>query len=499
MSTNITAIHDLVSLLGARAASDAVHLAKAQDKVEAKWRRRMELEIKRVTEELLDNASKTGRMNFSEVDFRSIVMEQSFDVQQIAIRSTKVRPTVRAERLAGPPKTAIPKSLRALREQWDLWRRKGKMPPRQRQIAEKLKKAYIEKVQSVWRKYSEEFRSGQTASQTEAVRNIYEGASVAYSRAKMIVETETTYYYNKARRDIFDESPDVTHYMFVALRDQATTDWCKTRQGLIYKKGDPLLDKETPPCFTGDTPVLTLDGWKRIDRIGNADYVWTHAKRWRRVTEIHRSAAQSRSLFQIGYALATSNHPYFERGRGFVEAEQFRTEEGVWLGSLSLFALLLSTLDAVVQKKPKILLKSLSRYFLGSYSDRRAASIVEGRQKEAKGWVLGGVDTRASEVEQTGLRPGESASDVKFRTHKTSPKIRWDNTSEVVYNIDVEEDQTYYAGGFLVHNCHWNCRSEILPLTIHNPSHLKLIRDASRQRRNNRCEPLPAGWTGRSA
>lgn len=121
------------------------------------------------------------------------------------------------------------------------------MPARQKEIAEKIKKAYIKKVQSVWVKYGEEFRSGITAETTEAVRQIKEGADVVYSRAKMIVETETTYYYNKSRRTVYDESPDVTHYLFVSVRDHATTKWCKTRHGLVYKKGDPLLDKETPP------------------------------------------------------------------------------------------------------------------------------------------------------------------------------------------------------------------------------------------------------------
>lgn len=294
MSISIKAIQHLRLLIGARETQDLVLLAKRQEKLESKWRKRMESEIQRITKELLENAKETGRMKFSDVDFRSIVMEHSFDIMRNGIESTERRPAVRAERLAGPPKKQIPRSLRSLREQWDLWRKKGKMPPRQREIAEKLKKAYIKKVQSVWVKYGEEFRSGETASTAEAFRKIYEGAAVVYSRAKMIVETETTYYFNKARRDIFDESPDVTHYMFVALRDHATTKWCKTRQGLIYKKGDPLLDKETPPI-------------------------------------------------------------------------------------------------------------------------------------------------------------------------------------------------------------HWNCRSEILPMTILNPSHLKLIEDKSRQRRNNRCEPLPKGWTGRAA
>ena len=247
MSIRIKAIYQLQKILGAREATDIINLSKQQESLEAKWQRKMKEEIQKITTELMKNAKTTGKLKFSEVDFSEIVMAHSFEVLKSGINSAQKRPQVRAERLAGPPKSQIPRSMKALRIMWDKWRTIGKMPPRQKSIAEKLKKAYLKKVQSVWVKYGDEFRSGITESATRAVEKIQEGADVIYSRAKMIVETETTYYYNRARRDIYDESPDVTHYLFVAIRDHATTKWCKTRNGLVYAKGDPLLETETPP------------------------------------------------------------------------------------------------------------------------------------------------------------------------------------------------------------------------------------------------------------
>lgn len=254
MSVRIKAIYDLTEKLGAREATHVIALAKQQERMEAKWRKRMKQEIAKFTEDLVKNAEKTGRLKLSEVDFRRIVMEQSFDILKEGIQSAQKRKPASyrsnggSELSSAPPKSQIPRSLKALRIMWDDWRKKNKMPPRQKAIAEKLRKAYCDKLQSVWERYGEEFRSGKTASVTVAVNKVREGAGVVFSRAKMIVETETTYYYNRARREVYDESPDVTHYLFVAIRDHATTKWCKTRQGLVFKKGSSLLDKNTPPC-----------------------------------------------------------------------------------------------------------------------------------------------------------------------------------------------------------------------------------------------------------
>lgn len=246
MSIRLGAIPFLQQLFGSREAAHIVQLAKKQETLEAKWRRKMKKEIERITEDLLKNARVTGRLNFSEVDFRQIVMEHSLAVMEAGIRSAQSPPSLRGTKL-GPPPASIPKSLKGLRKMWDQWKTRGKMPPRQKKIAEKLHKAYTQKVQSVWVKYGEEFRTGKTASVAAAVEQIQKGADVSFSRAKMIVDTETTYYYNKARREVYDESPDVTHYLFVAIRDHATTKWCKTRTGLVYKKGSAILEKETPP------------------------------------------------------------------------------------------------------------------------------------------------------------------------------------------------------------------------------------------------------------
>lgn len=48
----------------------------------------------------------------------------------------------------------------------------------------------------------------------------------------------------------------------------------------------------SPPCFPGDTPVLTRRGLVPIDGISVGDEVWTHASRWKPVLRIGRKRAR---------------------------------------------------------------------------------------------------------------------------------------------------------------------------------------------------------------
>lgn len=527
MTLTLNTITNLTELLGAREASDVIQLARWVDRIEKKWVSVAHKYTDKMTIELLTNARATGRIKESLVDFGPLLMTHAHAVMKDGILSTFRRTPVRVERLAAPPKGEIPKSLKELRKWWDKYRKGDKIAPRQREMADKIKATYLKAIHEAWLKHSEDFLSGDAAGNTEAIAAIMEKAQIGFSRAKMTVETETTYYFNKARREIYDQSDDVTHYLFMAIRDHRTTKWCKTRHGLVYAKGDPLLDKETPPCFTPETPVLTMDGWKPISTVTVGEYVWTHKKRWRRIEKIHNTPKKSLDLFQIGFALATSNHPYFERGIGFVEAERFRTEKGLWTSSLGVPALLSAGLDAVVKARSEILLKFLSRYYSGSYSKARVRTQLARWKEEAQGRLFGDAEARTSQGESTGLcfgtccycgrvvrsvseggrscpshqpnkngQPsGEPPGNDQLRSPKTACKIRWSLASEVVFNLDVEEDSTYYAGGFLVHNCHWYCRSEMIPLTPANPNHAKLIKAKRRWRRENSPEPLPREWT----
>lgn len=262
-------IDQLADVYGTRTAQRIMLSAAAVESIEAKWRKIWLEEIRSLTVWITEKALRTGQLDLSGVDFSTIAMEHSLDVMRQGLEdSVDFLPPVPPEKrlakpAAPPPKAAVPRSFRELRIMWDKFRKMKKIPPRQQALANRVKKAYLKKVQAEWVKHGEAFRSGETAVRNEAVSAIMRGADVAYARAKMIVETETTYYYNKTRREVFDQSADVSHYLFMAIRDHRTTEWCKTRHGLVYAKDDPIFAAETPPvhwnCRSEILPLTSLN------------------------------------------------------------------------------------------------------------------------------------------------------------------------------------------------------------------------------------------------
>ena len=72
----------------------------------------------------------------------------------------------------------------------------------------------------------------------------------------------------------------------------------------------------SPPCFTGDTLVLTMRGHIPIRDIHVGDYVLTHKCRWRKVTDVGRKEVNAiKALYGWGTDVvrATANHPFLAR------------------------------------------------------------------------------------------------------------------------------------------------------------------------------------------
>lgn len=236
------------------------HSAKAAQKLETEWDRKVKEAIQKSQEKILKKLLETGRVPQLE-EIEDILVRHSFEVPIAAVRIAKSEQeldTRPAARLALPA-LRIPRNLKDLMKLYDQWRKGRYTPKRPKKQAQQITKKYLEKVQDVWRKHSEAFRAGDEFTQQEVRKEIQKAADTTVSRAQNIVRTETTSYYNDARRDFYDQSPDVTHYLLLAIRDAATTKWCtpkvtngkRGRHGLVYAKTDPLLKKETPALHWG--------------------------------------------------------------------------------------------------------------------------------------------------------------------------------------------------------------------------------------------------------
>lgn len=224
--------------------------AKDAQKLETEWLNRLDAQLRKFDELVFEQLYERGVFRAHEIDFLPFVLEHSFEAMSEGLREVRrYSPEEPHSKLAGPPRgPRVPLTLGELKALYDKWRKRRDVPPRQKKIAEKLKRDYLKRVQSVWQRHSEDFRQSKVFNM-DAVREVFRSqGDMARSRARTIVQTETTFYYNKVRRDYYDRSGDVTHYLFVAIRDKATTKWCSTRQGVVFEKGTKLLEQNTPPC-----------------------------------------------------------------------------------------------------------------------------------------------------------------------------------------------------------------------------------------------------------
>lgn len=247
-----------VKLLGPEHALFIKLMADNQDRLERQWEAEAnELEVTIFFEflrrieagENLKIGKKIGKI------CERFILSHYFSVIGTTARDAEEELTVidSEKRLAKP---RIPKSLAEVRKIYDYWRKTGRMPKGLKDQATKIKDQYLKKVQQVWRKYSEDYRAGEPTKKAEVVDRVKKAAETATSRAKTIVRTETTNYSNDVRSEIYDQADGVTHYLFLAIRDQGTTKWCtervtkgkRGRHGLVYEKNDPLTKKERPSC-----------------------------------------------------------------------------------------------------------------------------------------------------------------------------------------------------------------------------------------------------------
>lgn len=199
--------------------------------------------MQEINTKIAQSIAMDGVPDFKYLDMHipDLLFVHRIDVTNEGMTSTTTVPT----KLAKPK---IPKGLSDLIKKWDDMRRQGKVPKAQQIAANKIRKLYIQKLKELFKKEGIDFVRGKVYDLKAVEELVQKAGKIAYSRAKMTVETESTRYFNEARTMVYDKSPDVTHYLFMSIRDHATTKWCKTRHGLVFTKGTELFRRNQPPC-----------------------------------------------------------------------------------------------------------------------------------------------------------------------------------------------------------------------------------------------------------
>lgn len=233
------------------------------------------------------------------------------------------------------------------------------------------------------------------------------------------------------------------------------------------------------PCFPAGTLIITKRGFIPIEEVVEGDFVLTHKNRWRKVTCIGSETGELVSVKGQGHwgLVCTPDHP-------------FLTEDGEWLPA-----------KEMQDKKWRMILKTPDSARDGSPSDYNInsnvltnlfAKEIEPDKREFPLWLFsmsneyienfldgcfGCLDeiSIASRSIAIGLRIllnhiGISATilyDGKhYKVIKNESKIENDEQHAFglvrsveqagtgrVYNLSVEEDETYTADGIVVHNC----------------------------------------------
>lgn len=176
------------------------------------------------------------------------------------------------------------------------------------------------------------------------------------------------------------------------------------------------------PCLTGDVLVLTKKGYKRIDEIQVGDEVLTHRNRYRRVLNVFNQGIKD--VVQVSGAnfrtfKATPNHKFWVK-RYIAKTNSYMDPDWWELKTIRPCDLLALSLD------------SGNPY-----------------QKVDWGWSLDD-----DEVGTIDNQPGLSRALIDGIVWvRPDSAINHSRGSEVVYDIEVEEDHSFTANNIVVHNC----------------------------------------------
>lgn len=232
------------------------------------------------------------------------------------------------------------------------------------------------------------------------------------------------------------------------------TTWlaCKLNKNV----GDIARVKEFPycdlftfsfPCFIAGTLVLTKDGYKPIEEIEVGEEVFTHKNRWKQVTKVYKNPVKD-SLIQITgkpckSIICTKNHPFYikrDEEIKWVEAKDLVLSDNLATPILPLgFKTTISESD---------LNGKISDFI--SQSGKLAPTTL-------KMFLDGILDSRElyNEAENFEL-------DLLEYSVWTKEKMLWSSIDDIkeiskeesfVYNLEVEEDNSYVVQNVVVHNC----------------------------------------------
>lgn len=269
---NFSAVHFLENRLNSSEVLEIIHLAKKVNQLENKAKSKIDSVNDKIIDVIVDffTGEKIDNPDKKIEDLISnLIVSHYFDVTEAAIKSAKESKTVKLSK--------FPKSFKDLMNEWDKWRKRKLIPDKQKVYVNKIKDLYITKAKDFWAKHNDSWVKNEITKE-EIKRKLVEKVKAAPARANTIVETETTRYWNDTRKNIYKEADSVTHYLYIPVRDMATTPWCfngvkspitkqekkinpsglRGRGGLVYTKEDEELNSICPSHWNCRSELVPL-------------------------------------------------------------------------------------------------------------------------------------------------------------------------------------------------------------------------------------------------
>lgn len=225
--------------------------------------------------------------------------------------------------------------------------------------------------------------------------------------------------------------------------------------GKVFLASDPFWDVATPPCFTPETLVATPNGWQQIGGIKQGDLVIGGSGNVQPTTAIHITKFSNNVIRLITQGsletLATPNHRFLTL-RGWVKAVNLRLD------------------DVLVQIREATFCDAL----VGNINQSNACigdstvSLPVNRQSS--------ISKTFNIEEPEGFASGAPLDNF----NSLDDFVRWASSHAVLYEIDsittqlyignvydlsIENDETYCVRTSVVHNCGYGCRCSFFALS----------------------------------
>ena len=284
----------------------------------------------------------------------------------------------------------------------------------------------------------------------------------------------------------------VTHKRFPGVKQYG--DVCKLKGGEL----EPVdIITFGFPCFPAGTLVLTESGYVPIEEIEVGMKVLTHKGRWRKVTATGAKQGETVVLKGNHYGLeCTPNHPIYSldemnkdvwipavemEGRQWAVPKSVERLPKPEISEDTLYAIGRWLIDGsshvLVEMRTKNTEKIMPGWIFGMRESCRASMLrgileSEGSRAEGNIWkisvenkrmaesirLLGEIQGYTTAVEKEKdvylvvIEPEEHKSDELHGWYKVR-EVKRTNETKVVYNLTVEEDNSYVADGIVSHNC----------------------------------------------